>query len=126
MFCSASWWKLIKRQYQTLAYQSVHYKVLKRNKLIRFSNKSKPRWSTVDEYIFGQLAVNSGDGKELCSVERRAMSKMKLKSKPKSTTAAGFRKNKSEHESGDLNPPQHNFRLFIRNFCTYGQFHAEN
>ena len=73
----------------------------------------------VDEYISSQLVVNSREGKELCSAERGAMSKMKLKSKPKLTTVAGFQKNNSEHENGDLNPPHHNFRPFIRNFCTY-------
>ena len=61
----------------------------KRNKLIR---------SAIDEYKSDELAENSDDEKKVRSAERRAMSKMKFKSKPKSTAVVSFRKNKADKE----------------------------
>ena len=97
----------------------------KHNKLICFADKSPAGWSAVDEYESDELAENSDDEKKLRSAERRAMSKMKFKSKPKSTAAVSFRQNKADQESGDLNPPQQNFRPYNRSFRTYGQFPAD-
>ena len=53
--------------------------ITKRNKLIRFTDKSLAGWQAVEEYESDELAEDSEDEKKLRSAERRALVKIREK-----------------------------------------------
>ena len=59
--------------------ESVKTLITKQNKLIRFADKSPAGCTAVEEYESDELAEDSEDEKGLCSVERRALAKIREK-----------------------------------------------
>ncbi|KAK2564547.1 hypothetical protein P5673_011997 [Acropora cervicornis] len=59
--------------------ESVKTLLTKRNKLIRFADKSRAGWTAVEEYESDELAGDSEDERKLRSAERRALAKIREK-----------------------------------------------
>ena len=111
--------------------KSLKEKVAKRNKLIRFADKSPARWTAVDEYESDELAENSEDEKKLRTAERRALSKLKCQAgQPKAAkaTATFTRSTPDFGPPRDMRTPmvhQPPFRSFHRSFRPYGRLSSD-
>ncbi|KAK2558650.1 hypothetical protein P5673_018844, partial [Acropora cervicornis] len=57
----------------------------KRNKVIRFADKSPASWAAVEEYESDELANDSENEKKLRSAERRVLSKIRLRKQSRSS-----------------------------------------
>ena len=58
----------------------------KRNKAIRFADKSPADWTAVEEYESDELADDSEDEKKLRSAERRTLSKLRVRKQNRSAS----------------------------------------
>ena len=65
--------------------ENVKASLNKRNKVIRFADKSPPGWAAVEEYESDELADDSEDEKKSRSAERRALSKIRLRKQSRSS-----------------------------------------
>ena len=74
----------------------------KRNKSIRFADKSPAGWSAVEEYESDELADDSEDEKKLRSAERRALIKLRSRKQNRNSVQNRFKSSQevSHHAAG--------------------------
>ena len=74
----------------------------KRNKSIRFADKSPAGWSAVEEYESDELADDSEDEKKLMSAERRALIKLRSRKQNRNSVQNRFKSSQevSHHAAG--------------------------